>query len=270
MPGSHASLSTQMPTELLLQQGLEPTLLSTLSNIIVILMTNLRQSLLQRPEGAAERGHGLRLLRGELQQLLGGITQGVLFQRSGPKMRQNQYGSLLFYLQIAQDALASTVGDGAGLHESSAMGRTLARLGDGGNPLRDLHQGFMDAVCRDACDSSGITCVLALSALTELVAMDPDQRWLAFMDRFGYLRHYVEELKASDESLMRLLLQSPPSNFNALYKFQRRIALLLRVVSTVDGVAAVRESQVLSALGQCSFLGNRPSSTSIDGTPYTG
>lgn len=263
-----ADILAKIPPELQLKQDLEPDLLSVVSNIVVILMANLRQALLRRPEGD-DLGYSLTLLRNELQQLLGGITQGVLFKRSDHNMRQNQHASLLFYLQVAHDARTAqeealaAMGGGRARPSSTANRFDVEDLAAAAiHPLNDLSQRFMDAVCRDACDSADLTCVLALSALTELVAQDEDGRWLAFMQRYNYLSHYVEEVEAADDALLQYLQYTPPSDFLELYKFERRMALLLRVAYTQDGVTAVRDTKLLKKLGGCTFIGNRPVASS--------
>jgi hypothetical protein len=220
------------------QQGQEPALLSVSSSIVLLLLATLRQTLLEldHPDDVADAATSI--IRNVEEPLLSGVVQGVLSAECGPRTRQNHYSTLHFYMQITKHATNPNPNDW----------------------IRNPSQRFMDAVCRDACDTAGILSILAMAALAELLALDVQGRWLAFMQRYGYLQHYADEVNSSEQALSQLLLPSAPSNFNALYKHQARFALFLRCADTAHGVQALREANLLPIVAQLKFFPQRPSS----------
>ena len=220
------------------QQGQEPALLSVNSSMVLLLLATLRQTLLEldHPEDVADAATSI--IRNVEEPLLSSVVQGVLSAGCGPRTRQNHYSTLHFYMQITRHATNPNSNDW----------------------IRNPSQRFMDAVCRDACDNAGILSILAMAALAELLTLDVQGRWLMFMQRYGYLQHYADEVSSSEAALSQLLLPSAPANFNALYKHQARFGLFMRCAETAHGVQALREANLLPIVTQLKFFSQRPSS----------
>ncbi|EDQ85980.1 uncharacterized protein MONBRDRAFT_34009 [Monosiga brevicollis MX1] len=234
-------LLTHLPVDLQMTQQLDPALMSVLSNNIVTLTANLQGSL-QRMSGIEEaQSSALSVVRNLQEPLLASLVQGVLTAGCGPRMRQNHYCSLHFYITIARTAESSLPSDW----------------------IAGPSERFMDMVCRDACDGTGVTCILALLALSELVALDDKGNWLAFMARRGFLDQYVHEAQAAEEQLQALAFQSS-SNFNPFYKHQARYALFLNCARSSSGAKALLESPLLLQLEHSKLL--RAHNVSDDGS----
>jgi hypothetical protein len=200
-----------------------PDMVEPLSDAIVILMGTLRDATLGGD--AAERT--------KAEKILAGIKNGILKPDSNAKARQNMYGALLFYLQIASDS----------------------RHVDGERTDR-----FMEMVCRDACDGQGIRASLSLSAIDAMVSLDAangNNRWLTFLQRRGFLNLFVNEILDRDRELIQQLAPSP-SSLLPLYLHQAKMTLLNRLALTAAGAAGLAQAEVLWRLKDCQFVRDRP------------
>ena len=200
-----------------------PDMVEPLSDAIVILMGTLRDATLGGD--AAERT--------KAEKILAGIKNGILKPDSNAKARQNMYGALLFYLQIASDS----------------------RHVDGERTDR-----FMEMVCRDACDGQGIRASLSLAAIDAMVSLDAangNNRWLTFLQRRGFLNLFVNEILDRDRELIQQLAPSP-SSLLPLYLHQAKMTLLNRLALTAAGAAGLAQAEVLWRLKDCQFVRDRP------------
>ncbi len=116
---------------------------------------------------------------------------------------------------------------------------------------------FMEAVCRDASDGREKLVILALSALSAMIALDGENRWLGFLERRGYLLHFVDEIVRSDQDLLALLLPDIRTLVPS-FVFAARVGLLNRIALTPAGVGKLAQMEVLWRLSQCRFISARP------------
>uniref|UniRef100_A0A452RL62 Nucleoporin 205 n=1 Tax=Ursus americanus TaxID=9643 RepID=A0A452RL62_URSAM len=190
-----------------------------------------------------------------LKKLLDFILKtGGGFQR----VRTHLYGSLLYYLQIAQrpdepDTLEKTMWERLTAPEdvfSKLQRENIAIIESYGAAL-------MEVVCRDACDGHEIGRMLALALLDRIVSVDKQQQWLLYLSNSGYLKVLVDSLVEDDHTLQSLLTPQPPL-LKALYTYESKMAFLTRVAKIQQGALELLRSGVIVRLAQCQVYDMRP------------
>ncbi|NWX99773.1 NU205 protein, partial [Nothoprocta ornata] len=184
-------------------------------------------------------------------------TAGGGFQR----VRTHLYGSLLYYLQIAQrpdepdtlEAAKKTMWERLTAPEdafSKLQRENMAIIESYGAAL-------MEVVCRDACDGHEIGRMLALALLDRIVSVDKQQQWLLYLSNSGYLKVLVDSLADDDVTLQSLLSPQPPL-LKALYTYESKMAFLTRVAKSQQGALELLRSGVIVRLAQCQVYDMRP------------
>ncbi|KFQ27551.1 Nuclear pore complex protein Nup205, partial [Mesitornis unicolor] len=193
-----------------------------------------------------------------LKKLLDFILKtGGGFQR----VRTHLYGSLLYYLQIAQrpdepdtlEAAKKTMWERLTAPEdafSKLQRENMAIIESYGAAL-------MEVVCRDACDGHEIGRMLALALLDRIVSVDKQQQWLLYLSNSGYLKVLVDSLADDDLTLQSLLTPQPPL-LKALYTYESKMAFLTRVAKSPQGALELLRSGVIVRLAQCQVYDMRP------------
>ncbi|XP_034629711.1 nuclear pore complex protein Nup205 [Trachemys scripta elegans] len=193
-----------------------------------------------------------------LKKLLDFILKtGGGFQR----VRTHLYGSLLYYLQIAQrpdepdtlEAAKKTMWERLTAPEdafSKLQRENMAIIESYGAAL-------MEVVCRDACDGHEIGRMLALALLDRIVSVDKQQQWLLYLSNSGYLKVLVDSLADDDFTLQSLLTPQPPL-LKALYTYESKMAFLTRVAKIQQGALELLRSGVIVRLAQCQVYDMRP------------
>ncbi|XP_021268252.1 nuclear pore complex protein Nup205 [Numida meleagris] len=193
-----------------------------------------------------------------LKKLLDFILKtGGGFQR----VRTHLYGSLLYYLQIAQrpdepdtlEAAKKTMWERLTAPEdvfSKLQRENMAIIESYGAAL-------MEVVCRDACDGHEIGRMLALALLDRIVSVDKQQQWLLYLSNSGYLKVLVDSLADDDLTLQSLLMPQPPL-LKALYTYESKMAFLTRVAKSQQGALELLRSGVIVRLAQCQVYDMRP------------
>uniref|UniRef100_A0A8C9EXS3 Nucleoporin 205 n=1 Tax=Pavo cristatus TaxID=9049 RepID=A0A8C9EXS3_PAVCR len=193
-----------------------------------------------------------------LKKLLDFILKtGGGFQR----VRTHLYGSLLYYLQIAQrpdepdtlEAAKKTMWERLTAPEdvfSKLQRENMAIIESYGAAL-------MEVVCRDACDGHEIGRMLALALLDRIVSVDKQQQWLLYLSNSGYLKVLVDSLVDDDLTLQSLLMPQPPL-LKALYTYESKMAFLTRVAKSQQGALELLRSGVIVRLAQCQVYDMRP------------
>nr|XP_045244264.1 nuclear pore complex protein Nup205 isoform X3 [Macaca fascicularis] len=193
-----------------------------------------------------------------LKKLLDFILKtGGGFQR----VRTHLYGSLLYYLQIAQrpdepdtlEAAKKTMWERLTAPEdvfSKLQRENIAIIESYGAAL-------MEVVCRDACDGHEIGRMLALALLDRIVSVDKQQQWLLYLSNSGYLKVLVDSLVEDDRTLQSLLMPQPPL-LKALYTYESKMAFLTRVAKIQQGALELLRSGVIVRLAQCQVYDMRP------------
>ncbi|RMC03256.1 hypothetical protein DUI87_20450 [Hirundo rustica rustica] len=193
-----------------------------------------------------------------LKKLLDFILKtGGGFQR----VRTHLYGSLLYYLQIAQrpdepdtlETAKKTMWEHLTAPEdvfSKLQRENMATIESYGAAL-------MEVVCRDACDGHEIGRMLALALLDHIVSVDKQQQWLLYLSNSGYLKVLVDSLADDDLALQSLLTPQPPL-LKALYTYESKMAFLTRVAKSQQGALELLRSGVIVRLAQCQVYDMRP------------
>ncbi|KAJ6656378.1 hypothetical protein lerEdw1_003881 [Lerista edwardsae] len=185
------------------------------------------------------------------------LKTGGGFQR----VRTHLYGSLLYYLQIAQrpdepetlEAAKKTMWERLTAPEdafSKLQRENMAIIESYGSAL-------MEVVCRDACDGHEIGRMLALALLDRIVSVDKQHQWLLYLSNSGYLKVLVDSLADDDLKLQSLLTPQPPL-LKALYTYESKMAFLTKVAKIQQGALELLRSGVILRLAQCQVYGMRP------------
>uniref|UniRef100_A0A7N8XLB2 Nucleoporin 205 n=1 Tax=Mastacembelus armatus TaxID=205130 RepID=A0A7N8XLB2_9TELE len=170
------------------------------------------------------------------------------------RLRAHLYGSLLYYLQIAQKPEEPDTLQTAG----KAMWERLTAPEDGFSKLQkenlaiieNYGKALMEVVCRDACDGHEISRMLALAVLDRILTIDRQNQWLVYICNSGYLRSVVESLRQDDTTLQNILTPQPPL-LKPLYLYESKMALLTRVAKTGQGAVELLRCGVVAQLIEC-------------------
>ncbi|XP_061773938.1 nuclear pore complex protein Nup205 isoform X1 [Nerophis ophidion] len=189
------------------------------------------------------------------------LSTGGGYQR----LRAHLYGSLLYYLQIAQKPEEPNTLQTAG----KAMWERLTAPEDGFSKLQrenltiieSYGKALMEVVCRDACDGHEISRMLALAVLDRILSIDRQNQWLVYFCNSGYLRSLVESLRQDDTALQCLLTPQPPL-LKPLYIYESKMALLTRVAKTNQGAVELLRSGLVAQLIECQVFDMVPDSDS--------
>uniref|UniRef100_A0A8C4NPY6 Nucleoporin 205 n=1 Tax=Dicentrarchus labrax TaxID=13489 RepID=A0A8C4NPY6_DICLA len=179
------------------------------------------------------------------------------------RLRAHLYGSLLYYLQIAQKPEEPDTLQAAG----KAMWERLTAPEDGFSKLQrenlaiieSYGKALMEVVCRDACDGHEISRMLALAVLDRILSIDRQNQWLVYVCNSGYLRSLVESLRQDDAALQTLLTPQPPL-LKPLYIYESKMALLTRVAKTGQGAVELLRCGLVAQLIECQVFDMVPDS----------
>ncbi|XP_039625995.1 nuclear pore complex protein Nup205 isoform X3 [Polypterus senegalus] len=200
-----------------------------------------------------------------LRKLLDFILRtGGGFQR----LRAHLYGSLLYYLQIAQKPVEPET-----LQTEKSMWERLTAPEDAFTKLQrenlfiieSYGTALMEVICRDACDGHEIGRMLALAVLDAVmdrhISIDKECQWLQYMANSGYLKVLVQSLRQDDTMLQCLLVPHPPL-LKALYIYESKMALLTRVAKNTHGAAELLRCGLIVQLIECEVYDMRPDTDS--------
>uniref|UniRef100_A0A3Q0RLZ9 Nucleoporin 205 n=1 Tax=Amphilophus citrinellus TaxID=61819 RepID=A0A3Q0RLZ9_AMPCI len=179
------------------------------------------------------------------------------------RLRAHLYGSLLYYLQIAQKPEEPDTLQTAG----KAMWERLTAPEDGFSKLQrenlaiieSYGKALMEVVCRDACDGHEISRMLAMAVLDRILSIDRQNQWLLYICNSGYLRSLVESLRQDDVALQSLLTPQPPL-LKPLYIYESKMALLTRVAKTGQGAVELLRCGLVAQLIECQVFDMVPDS----------
>ncbi|KAL7982496.1 hypothetical protein Chor_010094, partial [Crotalus horridus] len=185
------------------------------------------------------------------------LKTGGGFQR----VRTHLYGSLLYYLQIAQRPDEPDTLEAA----KRSMWERLTAPEDGFSKLQrenmaiieSYGSALMEVVCRDACDGHEIGRMLALALLDRIVSIDKQHQWLLYLSNSGYLKVLVDSLADDDLKLQSLLIPQPPL-LKALYTYESKMAFLTKVAKIQQGALELLRSGVIVKLAQFQVYDMRP------------
>ncbi|KAI1888548.1 hypothetical protein AGOR_G00186300 [Albula goreensis] len=215
-------------------------------------------------EGGASSGFA-SIANSALHLILRKLLDFILCTGGGfQRLRAHLYGSLLYYLQIAQkpDEPDTLQTDG------KSMWERLTAPEDGFSKLQrenlsiieSYGTALMEVVCRDACDGHEIGRMLALAVLNRILSIDKQRQWLLFVCNSGYLRVLVESLRQDDAALQALLSPQPPP-LKPLYVYESKMALLMRVAMTGQGAVELLRCGLVAQLVECQVFDMLPRAT---------
>uniref|UniRef100_A0A8D0CKF9 Nucleoporin 205 n=1 Tax=Scleropages formosus TaxID=113540 RepID=A0A8D0CKF9_SCLFO len=233
-------------------------LMPIVAGVVFTLMVHLSQSILSEQgvglEGKASSGFA-SIANSALHLILRKLLDFILCTGGGfQRLRAHLYGSLLYYLQIAQKPEEPDMLQTGG----SSMWERLTAPEDNFSKLQrenlaiieSYGTALMEVVCRDACDGHEIGRMLALAVLDRILSIDRQCQWLLYMCNSGYLCVLVESLRQDDSALQALLGPQPPL-LKPLYIYESKMALLTRVAKTGQGAVELLRCGLVSQLVEC-------------------
>ncbi|XP_035778429.1 nuclear pore complex protein Nup205-like [Anopheles albimanus] len=200
--------------------------------------------------------------------ILKNILEWMLTSSDGsPQLKMNLYVTLLNYMHIIKgnqdnlergqkldkdkdetDSFLNNTISGANRRlygEETEDHKQLKMIMDMFNTFGDS---LIDVMCRDCTSGHDICKMLAMSCLDTLLSMDASVDIVEFCARHGYLSHIVNSLLKHDDDL-RLILNSNPNSFRALYVYESKMALLSRIGRCQIGARLLLEERLLGVLG---------------------
>uniref|UniRef100_A0A8C9YJT1 Nucleoporin 205 n=1 Tax=Sander lucioperca TaxID=283035 RepID=A0A8C9YJT1_SANLU len=241
-------------------------LMPIVAGAVFTLTAHLSQSVLSEQQ----QGAGLEVSSGfasiansALHLILRKLLDFILCTGGGyQRLRAHLYGSLLYYLQIAQKPEEPDT-----LQTGKAMWERLTAPEDGFSKLQrenlaiieSYGRALMEVVCRDACDGHEISRMLALAVLDRILSIDRQNQWLVYLCNSGYLRSLVESLRQDDAALQSLLTPQPPL-LKPLYIYESKMALLTRVAKTGQGAVELLRCGLVAQLIECQVFDMVPDS----------
>ncbi|XP_071371563.1 nuclear pore complex protein Nup205 isoform X1 [Centroberyx affinis] len=244
-------------------------LMPIVAGAVFTLTAHLSQSVLSEQqqgaglEGVASSGFA-SIANSALHLILRKLLDFILCTGGGfQRLRAHLYGSLLYYLQIAQKPEEPDTLQTAG----KSMWERLTAPEDGFSKLQrenlaiieSYGTALMEVVCRDACDGHEIGRMLALAVLDRILSIDRQSQWLVYVCNSGYLRVLVESLRQDDVALQSLLTPQPPL-LKPLYIYESKMALLTRVAKTGQGAVELLRCGLVSQLIECQVFDMVPDS----------
>ncbi|XP_040024447.2 nuclear pore complex protein Nup205-like isoform X1 [Gasterosteus aculeatus] len=242
-------------------------LMPIVAGAVFTLTAHLSQSVLsEQQQGAGlEASSGFAsIANSALHLILRKLLDFILSTGGGyQRLRAHLYGSLLYYLQIAQKPEEPDTLQTAG----KAMWERLTAPKDGFSKLQrenlaiieSYGKALMEVVCRDACDGHEISRMLALAVLDQILSIDRQNQWLVYVCNSGYLRSLVESLRQDDSALQSLLAPQPPL-LKPLYIYESKMALLTRVAKTGQGAVELLRCGLVAQLIECQVFDMIPDS----------
>ncbi|KAF6731284.1 Nuclear pore complex protein Nup205 [Oryzias melastigma] len=243
-------------------------LMPIVAGAVFTLTAHLSQSVLseqQQVTGQEASSGFASIANSALHLILRKLLNFILCTGGGyQRLRAHLYGSLLYYLQIAQKPEEPDT-----LQTGRAMWERLTAPEDGFSKLQrenlaiieSYGKALMEIVCRDACDGHEMSRMLALAVLDRILSIDRQNQWLVYVCNSGYLRSLVESLRQDDAALQTLLTPQPPL-LKPLYLYESKMALLTRVAKTSQGAVELLRCGLLPQLMECQVFDMVPDSDS--------
>ncbi|XP_014866480.1 PREDICTED: nuclear pore complex protein Nup205 [Poecilia mexicana] len=244
-------------------------LMPIVAGAVFTLTAQLSQSVLseqQQGVGSEASSGFASIANSALHLILRKLLDFILCTGGGyQRLRAHLYGSLLYYLQMAQKPEEPDTLQTAG----KAMWERLTAPEDGFSKLQrenlaiieSYGKTLMEVVCRDACDGHEISRMLALAVLDRILSIDRQNQWLLYVCNSGYLRSVVESLRQDDAALQSLLAPQPPL-LKPLYIYESKMALLTRVAKSGQGAVELLRCGLVAQLIECQVFDMVPDSDS--------
>lgn len=267
----------------LLEANIAQATSELLCGAVLTLMTKLREEQVHAhlflPENPSTSNLPVERLLGVLQQLL-----DCLIRPGGTEILHGNLCSVLVnYLQILSpivNAATSFAGRVDATDAQSTTGSLATRLNlrdpllAGTLSLLSSKAGrLLPVICRDAIEGSEVWQTVSFITLDALVAVSRDDKSHQLantLKKQGFLSHFVQSIKERDDDVQAVLKDDPgescfaeerltTESLDALYVFEAKLALLIRLAQTRKGAEDLVDAGLLEVLAQCDFIGMRPS-----------
>ncbi|KAJ3194063.1 hypothetical protein HK101_003568 [Irineochytrium annulatum] len=229
----------------------------------IIIQTALTESNMTR--------QSLRLPVDSLRQVLGGLLNGILKPGSTSALRGNYYAGLLHFCyysqpdELEQAESVSKPTEHRKWHQSEMdiddYRSTL--LTSNLSVISNYGDRFLEMLCRDAADGSGLWKTVAFSVLEVLCALSSHEnpsRVINFMVKRNFLSDFVRVLAQREDPGLQMIMRVEPTaeSLQTLFIYQAKMNLLLRIAQQGEGVEKLLESGLIEVLADCKFIDQRP------------
>ncbi|OCH88950.1 hypothetical protein OBBRIDRAFT_888752 [Obba rivulosa] len=263
-----------------------------LSEAALSIITKLRedrhyQVILQTAGGDAEVGS---LPAERLFALLRGILECILDNNHIELVRGNLYATLINYVHLVisahhdqnqtedrsnplnlstplsmstsrDDLLNDSLSSTAFPNQASGSSATGSALVGGSlSILKPVTERLVATISRDAIDGSEVWKTIAFMLLDSFVRLSHLERHntvFQSLSRHGFLASFCQGLKESDLRL-QAVLKPDPDDLNALYVYEAKMSLLIRMAQGRQGAERLLEARAIPILAECDYLDARP------------
>ncbi|KAF8878281.1 nucleoporin Nup186/Nup192/Nup205 [Gymnopilus junonius] len=258
-----------------------------LSETLLSLITKLRedrqhQLILQSTGGDPQSGS---LPAERLYHILRHALESILDNNRVELVRGNIYAALINFLHLIRSTPTTTTISEAEVNPFAAsLGLSTMRdsISRGQSPSLSPseHQGSPNAILelgclavmkpamerlvttisRDAIDGTEVWKTVAfmlLDAIVQLSSLEKPHIVLSALNRHGILPNFVRSIKDSDSRLQDVL-KPDPDDLNALYVYESKMSLFVRMAQTRSGAERLLEAQLLPILAQCDYIDTTP------------
>ncbi|GJJ07119.1 hypothetical protein Clacol_001319 [Clathrus columnatus] len=252
----------------------QPSTAISLSELTLTLVTKLRTDREQQLifHSTFDNAHVSTLPTDRLRTLLKSLIACLGSSGKVRLIRGNLYASLINYLHLVQDSSDNLDSDNqlsSSRSDTETVGPfTLTKARSKRSDLENsvlsiLNQdldGIVSLISTDAIDGTEVWKTVSFTLLDSLICisrLEKQHRALNIISRKGFLQNFVQSIKDSDADLLQVL-KPDPENLNALYVYEARMALLIRIAQTQAGAEKLLDCRILHILSQCEFIEARP------------
>ena len=202
-----------------------------------------------------------------MKVILNHILQWIInSEASSQKVQTHLYGALLYFLCIVNsDKSKEDTGSTESMYVSQ-LDSSLYRA----MPIQERFHRFttiqvinsfgdkiMDIICHSSSGGHDVCIMLAFSCLTEILELDYDNTWVTCLSSRGYLKHVIDSLVETDNTL-KCMLQPEPQTLGPLYLYEAKLAMFTRLASNRLGAESLLENKVLSCLSSMCVIDQHP------------
>ncbi|KAF8331849.1 nucleoporin Nup186/Nup192/Nup205 [Cantharellus anzutake] len=237
-----------------------------LSSSLVLVLTKLRAFIRRRLHSLQGESQLFALPIDRLHTFFKSVLLSLLHRGTSEVVRGNLYAVIIQYLQFALDF--------SNLHEQRYHVESLCSR-QFGPDVRSSHSllvsdflngclsivinmvdRLLQCACRDATDGSEVWKAMAFALLEVLVRLSQraqSQQIEAALAKDGHISNFLQSLLNGSTELQHSLIPNA-SSLNALYVYEAKMSLLIRVAQTTFGAAKLVEARLYNCLSQCDFV----------------
>ncbi|KAK0463078.1 nucleoporin Nup186/Nup192/Nup205, partial [Desarmillaria tabescens] len=164
-------------------------------------------------------------------------------------------------LSLAASTRNNFLGDSASVASPGQTGSSTSPIQVNSLSLMKGHlERVITMISRDAIDGTEVWKTVAfmlLTSLCQLSAAEKQYSVLSCLVRHGILSNFVHGVAESD-LLLQSVLKPDPDDLNALYVYESKMSLFIRIAQSRIGAERLLEANVVTVLAQSDFLDARP------------